>query len=230
MKTNLSAYVILNIVCLQMVIALIIDMYKKIAKSNDSTESKGGTEDGSSQRKSVLDLARGRSLRKSESFGSSTLLSASTDELTELPVFDHYDKGDEITLTKTYDGVIDGILLEEGTKVEFMEKTSNHILVAQGGQVLGYVPKEYFIEPKCTPKVTVPELPPEVPERRSTERGIKVKKQKWTVQVQGMSFKPKFGTTKVLSFKFYFVCNIVPAITECSQVLFVYLKYFLPHI
>ena len=171
-----------------MVIALIIDMYKKIAKSNDSMESKGGTEEGS-QRKSVLDLARGRSLRKSESFGSSTVLSSSTDELTDLPDFDQYTKGDEITLKKTYDGVIDGILLEEGTQVEFVEKTSNHILVAQGGQVLGYVPKEYFVEPKNTPKVIVPEAQPEVPERRSTERGIKVKKQKWTVQVQGMSFE-----------------------------------------
>ena len=187
-KTYISAYVILNIVCLQMVIALIIDMYKKIAKSNDSTESKGGAEENSSQRRSVLDLARGRSLRKSESFGSSTVLSSSTEEINDLPDFDHYTKGDEITLTKTYDGVIDGILLEEGAQVEFMEKTSNHILVAQAGQVLGYVPKEYFIQPKNTSKVALPETPPEVPERRSTERGIKVKKQKWTVQVQGMSF------------------------------------------
>ena len=187
-KTYISAYVILNIVCLQMVIALIIDMYKKIAKSNDSTESKGGTEENSSQRRSVLDLARGRSLRKSESFGSSTVLSSPTDELTDSPDFDQCKEGDEMTLTKTYDGVIDGILLEEGTQVEFMEKSSNHILVAQAGQVLGYVPKEYFIEPKNTLKVVGPETPPEVPERRSTERGIKVKKQKWTVQVQGMSF------------------------------------------
>ena len=171
-----------------MVIALIIDMYKKIAKNNDSTESKGGAEDNSSQRRSVLDLARGRSLRKIESFGSSTVLSSATDELTDLLDFDQYKKGDEIRLTKTYDGVIDGILLEEGTQVEFMEKTSNHILVAQAGQVLGYVPKEYFIEPKNTPKVAGPETPTDVPERRSTERGIKVKKQKWTVQVQGMSF------------------------------------------
>ena len=86
-----------------MVIALIIDMYKKIAKSNDSPESKGGAEENSSQRRSVLDLARGRSLRKSESFGSSTVLSSSTDEINDLPDFDHYTKGDEITLTKTYD-------------------------------------------------------------------------------------------------------------------------------
>ena len=109
-----------------MVIAVVIEAYKKIMASDEDKNL-------ASIRKSKVEPLARQSLLVGQIIENSGLQDSAQDvqqkkATRNLPKFE---KGAFVTLKKMYDGVIDGIKLECGEEIEVMGETNNHILASQ---------------------------------------------------------------------------------------------------
>ena len=61
--------------------------------------------------------------------------------------------GQLVKLREDYNDRLNDIYLEKGEEIEIMEKSNNHVVAAQRGELIGHIPKkclEGFVDPRTS--------------------------------------------------------------------------------
>jgi hypothetical protein len=145
----IGCFIIINLVCMQMVIAVILEAFKIFA-NRDSQKDLQKLQDEKRKSKSSFNLAD-----MLTTFATQTASSNSSEELANKTRPDDSDVfyiGAKVQVERDYTDQLNDIYMDKGDEIEIVDITNNHVTAAMEGDIIGSVPKnilEGFKEPEA---------------------------------------------------------------------------------
>jgi len=169
----IGCFIIINLVCMQMVIAVILEAFKIFA-NKDSKKDLQKLQDEKRKAKGSFNLAD-----MLTTFVTQTASSNSSADLLNKTRPDDSDVffiGAKILVERDYTDQLNDIYLDKGDEIEIVDITNNHVTAAMG-DIIGQVPKNILQGYK--------EPEPFIPNPRLSHRTVAIRPESWTVGVHG---------------------------------------------
>ncbi|CBY37931.1 unnamed protein product, partial [Oikopleura dioica] len=169
----IGCFIIINLVCMQMVIAVILEAFKIFA-NKDSQKDLQKLQDEKRKSKGSFNLADMLTTFVTQTASSNS--SADLANKTRPDDSDVFFIGAKILVERDYTDQLNDIYLDKGDEIEIVDITNNHVTAAMG-DIIGQVPKNIlqgYKEPEAV-----------IPNPRLSHRTVAIRPESWTVGVHG---------------------------------------------